>query len=285
MDYLKDYMKVAKDDFAKLRPDWDWFIFKTLEEQNKHFAEYMVKRIKKANETNSRFSVVLPTGPIDYSFFVEKVNRENIPLKNLYIFMMDEYCRDEKTLIDNNHPLSFRKFIYSLLYDSVKPELRIKKENLNFPDPSDITLYQRKIDETGGIDVVFGGFGLNGHLAFNDPPGKESECTVENVKNSTTRVVRLSCETISQNALGGTRGLLELVPPLAVTIGMKEMLAADEIHMYLLRKWHSGIFRKCLFGPVTPKVPGSFLQEKRKVKIHMPEYVAEPPVVVVTLDI
>ena len=95
---------------------------------------------------------------------------------------------------------------------------------------------ERRIEETGGINVVFGGFGLNGHLAFNDPPDKENECTVQNVRNSTTRVVHLSRETISQNALGGTRGLLELVPPIAVTIGMQEMLAADEIHLYLLRK-------------------------------------------------
>ena len=285
MDYLQDYMRVPKDKFSELRPDWDWLFFKTLEEQNIYFAEYMVKKIKEANKTNSNFVVVLPTGPIDYSFFVKKVNEENVDLKNLYIFMMDEYCKDDKTLIDYNHPLSFRKYIYSLLYDSIKPELRIKRENLLFPDPSNLDLYKRRIEETGGINVVFGGFGLNGHLAFNDPPDKENECTVQNVRNSTTRVVHLSRETISQNALGGTRGLLELVPPIAVTIGMQEMLAADEIHLYLLRKWHSGILRRCLFGSISPKVPGSFLQEKKNIKIHMPEYVAELPLVVVTLDI
>ena len=108
---------------------------------------------------------------------------------------------------------------------------------------------------------------------------------MENVKNSSTRVLALSRETITQNALGGTRGLVELVPRLAVTIGMKQMLAANEIDLYLLRKWHAGVFRRCLFGPVTPRVPGSFLQEHPKVKVHMPAYVAELPSVVVTLDI
>jgi glucosamine-6-phosphate deaminase len=285
MDYLKDYMKVKKEDFKSKRPGIEWNIFETLEKQNQYFADYMVKRIQEANSSDEKIAVVLPTGPIDYKPFVEKVNREGVNLKNLHIFMMDDYCKDWNTLIDEDHPLSFRKFIVNLLYESVKPELRVKRENLLFPDPADPDMYQRRIEQVGGLDVVFGGFGLNGHLAFNDPPDEESLCTEDNVKNSKTRVLKLSRETISQNALGGTRGLLELVPTLAITIGMKEMLSAQEVHLYLLRKWHSGIFRRCLFGPVTPKVPGSYLQQHQKVKVHMPEYVAELPIVVVTLDI
>ena len=81
------------------------------------------------------------------------------------------------------------------------------------------------------------------------------------------------------------RGLLELVPPMAITIGMKEMLAAKEIHIYLLRKWHSGIMRRCFFGEISPKVPSTFLQEHPNKKVFMPEYVAEKPVVVTRLDI
>ena len=285
MSYIRDYMRVPKRDFSQRRPGIEWRVFPSLAEQNEHFASHMVARIRAAGDRNQRFVVVLPTGPIDFEPFVRMVNEQRVSLANLNVFMMDEYCKDPETLIDEDHPLSFRKYVRGLLIESVDPGLRMEPDALLFPNPADPGMYRQRIDELGGIHVVFGGFGVNGHLAFNDPPDEDRDCTVENVRNSTTRVLRLSRETITQNAIGGTRGLLELVPPLAVTIGMQEMMAAHEIHIYLLRKWHSGVFRRCLFGPVTPKVPGSFLQEHPKVRVHMPEYVAQTPEVIVTLDI
>jgi len=280
-----NYAQVKKEDFSKSRPDMEFTIFQTLEEQNDYFASYMVDQIEKTAAQGQNFVVVFPTGPIDYLPFVQLVNSHNLSLKNLHVFMMDEYCKDENALIDPDHPMSFQGFINNLFLEQVKEELRFPAGQLHFPNPAEPETFTKAIEELGGIDVVFGGLGLSGHLAFNDPPDEEELCTVDLVKNSVTRVVHLTRETIAQNALAGTRGLLEAVPPLAVTIGMKEMLAAKEIHMYLLRKWHSGILRKCLFGPVTPKVPGSFLQEHSNVKIFMPEYVAELPGMNVTLDI
>ncbi|HBE04431.1 MAG: hypothetical protein A2096_10495 [Spirochaetes bacterium GWF1_41_5] len=285
MNYFKDYMMVEKKDFKNRKPGVDWIIFPDAEKQNRHFAELMTNRISEANKQNKNFAVVLPTGPIDYQPFVDLINKKKISMKNTYIFMMDEYCADEKNLIDENHPLSFRKFIRSLLYSGVKEPLRIPYEQLMFPDPANPAGYGNKIQEVGGLDITFGGFGVNGHLAFNDPPEDPALCTEENVKNSVTRVLSISRETVTQNAIGGTRGLLELVPPLAITIGMKEMLASREIHLYMIRKWHSGILRRCLFGTVDPKVPGSYVQQHPKVTVCMPEYVAELPMVVVTLDI
>ena len=280
-----DYMQVKKEEFSRLRPNIKWKFFSSLEEQNLHFADYMIQSIVNANLRGKKLVVVLPTGPIDYRPFVDRVNADKVLLKNLHVFMMDEYCKDEKTLVDEDHPLSFRRFIRTTLMDAVDPKLRLPDGNLLFPDPANPGCFDARIEELGGVDVVFGGFGVTGHLAFNDPPDEESECTVENVRDSATRVLRISRETITQNAIGGTRGLLELVPPLAVTIGMKPMLSARKIHQDLLRKWHSGVFRKCLFGPVTPKVPGSFLQQHSNVTVHMPDYVAQLPEVIVTLDV
>ncbi len=44
MSYMKDYMLVKKNDFKSKRPGMDWRIHKTLEEQDEHFAEYMVEK-------------------------------------------------------------------------------------------------------------------------------------------------------------------------------------------------------------------------------------------------
>jgi glucosamine-6-phosphate deaminase len=285
MNHLADYMTVTRSRFRKLRPRVRWRVFETLREQDAHFAGDLVRRLRAARRRGAELAVVLPTGPIDYRPFVRLVNRERVSLGNLHVFMMDEYCRDDRTWIEQDHPLAFRPFIRGLLQEGVRRELRMPADQLRFPDPADPGAFTRSIAELGGIDVAYGGLGVNGHLAFNDPPDDPRECTVEAVRDSVTRVVRLSRETITQNAIAGTRGLIELVPPLAVTIGMRELLSAREVHLYLLRKWHAGIFRRCLFGPVTPTVPGSFLQEHPALTVHLPEYVVAPPVVVVTLDV
>ena len=42
------------------------------------------------------------------------------------------------------------------------PEQRV------FPDPADPGKVDRLIEELGGVDIAFGGIGINGHLAFNE---------------------------------------------------------------------------------------------------------------------
>ena len=282
---LIDYASLSSDQFAVLRPDIEFTVSDSLAVQNDHFARYMGGRLQEAAARDATFSVVLPTGPIDYLPFVEHINRQRISMRHMHVFMMDDYCADETHLVDEGHPLSFRGFVNDLLLDQVDPELRMPADQLRFPDPADPAAFTARVATVGGVDVAYAGIGLSGHLAFNDPPDDEAECTVANVRDSLTRVVRLSRETIAQNALAGTRGLLEAVPPLAITIGMRELLEAREVHVYLLRKWHSGIVRKTFFGPVTPSMPASFLQEHPCVKVFMPGYVAAVPGVNVTLDI
>jgi glucosamine-6-phosphate deaminase len=278
-------MKIEKDEFNTLKPNWEWNVFHDVHSMDKHFAHHLAGLIEKKNRTNDKLAIVLPTGPVDFLPFVKEINTRRISMKNLFVFMMDEYCKDSTHLIDEDHPISFRKHIWNILYYSVDENLRMDSKHLYFPDPGNLEAYTRKIEEVGGIEITFAGFGINGHLAFNDPPEETEGIDEEQVYNSTTRVVKLSRDTIIQNTLAGTRGLIELVPPLAVTIGLKEILSSKEVHLYLPRRWHSGIMRRCLFGDITPKVPGSYLQKHPKVKIHMPAYVADVPIVSVQLDI
>ncbi len=48
---------------------------------------------------------IVPAGPIDqWDYFIERVHREQISLKNLWIFMMDEYLDWESRLIPEDAP-------------------------------------------------------------------------------------------------------------------------------------------------------------------------------------
>jgi glucosamine-6-phosphate deaminase len=280
-----DYYSYELEDFKRDKPDWEFLHFSSRDEQNAFFAADLVKRLRANERENRKTVIVLPVGPIEYRPLVELSNSEGISLENLVVFFMDEYCEPDGTYIDRSHPLSFRRFVEENLYGVLREENRMPEENIIFPNAKDPSETISRIEEFGGIEVTYGGFGITGHLAFNDPPESAKERTEENVRYSTVRMVNLSRETLVQNAMGGTGGNVDLIPRHAVTLGMKEMLSASEIHLYLLRTWHAGIMRKALFGPITPECPGSYVQHHEKVRVCMTPEALALPAVNVTLNI
>ena len=92
-----------------------------------------------------------------------------------------------------------------------------------------------------------------------------------------TRVVRLSRETITINAVAAAGGNLDRIPKLAVTVGMRQILESRKVRIYMNREWQAAIVRKVLHGPVTPAVPASLLQAHRDVRFTIAAYVARLP--------
>ena len=78
------------------------------------------------------------------------------------------------------------------------------------------------IEELGGVDIAFGGIGITGHLAFNEP---QPELTAEQFAQLPTRVLDIHPETRATNCVGDLGGALEDMPRKCVTIGMKEILS------------------------------------------------------------
>jgi len=280
-----DIYALTRDAFSRLRPGMKFLYFADLDAQHRHFARNLADRITKNNAAGRPTRLILPTGPLHYEWLVRLVNEEQISLKNLHVVMMDEFCDDHGNVIPEEHPLSFRRFICSLLLDGVSEGLRMSDEQLHFPDPKAPEATTRLIEQIGGIDVTYTGVGIDGHLAFNEPPTTEEDATEEKVRHSRTRVLDVAPQTIAQYGMAGTNGNVDIIPRRAVTVGVAELLGAREIHMYFLRNWHSGIMRKTLFGPVTPWWPSSYVQTHPKVTVHMPEYVAAPPTLNVLLNV
>jgi len=281
-DYYQDYYLIPPEEFEQRRPSMTFRIVETLEDLNNHFARELADLLQRNNGKGALTRVILPVGPLHYRPFAQLCNGEGISCRDLVIFMMDEYCHEDGTAIPFDHPLSFRAFMERDLLSLLDDDKRIPPEQVIFPDPQDWGLTQRKMDEFGGVDVCYAGFGINGHIAFNEPP--EGETDAEAVRGSTTRVLRLSRESMTQMAIGGTGGNCELIPPKAVTIGMKQLLSAEEIHLVFMRTWHAGVMRRALFGPVTPSYPASFIQTHPKVTVTMTSYAAEVPVLNVTMS-
>ena len=154
---------------------------------------------------------------------------------------------------------------------------RVAEENRIFPHPSCPEKIGTLIEELGGVDICFGGVGINGHLAFNEPPDPSLEMTAEEfaacLPGSSSSI------TAPGSAMPSRRpgGNIEAMPRLAITVGMKEILAARSVHIYLNRSWQAAVVRRMIHGPVTAQVPASLLQNHPDVRCVMIPEAAELP--------
>ena len=222
---------------------------------------------------------ILPVGPVgQFDIIAERCNHERISLRDLVVINMDEYLTaDGKEFISIDDPLSFHRHMRDHFFGKLAPDLAPLPGQRLFPDPRDLSAIPAAIEKYGGTDVCFGGIGITGHVAFNDPPEPDETVTVDEFAERATRVVRLSRETRLINSITTSRGNIDRIPQLASTVGMKEILGARKVRIYMNRFWQSAIVRKILHGPVTPAVPASLLQRHPNTRLVIADYVGELP--------
>ncbi len=236
-------------------------------------AREMAEEIKRKNGETTVF--ICPVGPVgQYPYFVELVNREEISLKNVWFLNMDEYLTDEKTWIDRTHKLSFRGFMDREVYGRINPELVMPESQRVFPDPRDPENMGRLIGELGGVDICFGGIGINGHVAFNEA---QDELTPDQFRALPTRVLEISRETRTANAIGELSGAIDDMPRWCVTIGMREICGARKVRLGCFRDWHRAVVRHACYGEVSAHFPVTLLQEHPDALLRITEFVADLP--------
>jgi len=225
-------------------------------------------------------TLICPVGPLNYEHFAAEVVRRGLTCRHLRTINMDEYLDENDELIPTSHPLSFRRFMEETFFSRLPDDKRPLPENIIFPDPKAPEKVTEVIDSIGGADICWAGFGITGHVAFNDPPEMLGEPTgLENCRNCKTRQLTISPMSTAQMAIGGTNGNVEILPTRAVTVGMYEMLKSARFHCTFMRSWHAGLWRRAFLGPVTSSFPGSLLQEHPNLTITLTALAAAPPMI------
>jgi glucosamine-6-phosphate deaminase len=273
---VEDFSRLRFEDFARRRP----FPFRLAEnaaDLNRRIAGEAVGLIERAGREGRPLLMILPVGPLDYAHWARLCNERNVSCAGLTILGMDEYLADDDAPIEPTHPMSFRGFIDRTLVAPLQPQLRPRPDQVRFPDPREPAAATALVESFGGADVCYGGMGITGHFAFNDPPGPGEPAAAELVRDSRTRCLAISRESATQMAMGGVDGNWDILPRRAVTLGMYELLRSKRIHLTFMRSWHAGVLRRALFGPVTAQCPGSFLQEHPNVEVTLTRLAARVP--------
>jgi glucosamine-6-phosphate deaminase len=226
-------------------------------------ARELVDEIRLRNAGGEKTRAIIPCGPSCwYEPFTALVNAEGVSLDNFEVFHMDECLDWQGRELPRNHPYSFRGFMEHHFYDPVDSSLTVPEENRYWVMPDNIREIQERI-AAEPIDITYGGWGQDGHIAYNQARRDPfSRLTVEDVRHSTVRVQNNNIDTIIALAQRTFGSAYQFVPPMSVTLGVKECLSAKKVRLFSdTGSWKQTALRVALFGPITSEYPITLLQE------------------------
>lgn len=226
-------------------------------------ARELADEIEANNLAGKVTRAIIPCGPACwYRPFTDLINEENISLKRLVVFHMDE-CLDWQGMeLPRRHPYSFRGFMERHFYDPVLPGISVPAENRKWLNAGNIKEIREEI-EAAPIDITYGGWGQDGHIAYNQTRRHPfSHISLDELRTSTIRIQDNNLDTIIALAQRTFGSAYQFVPPMSVTLGIKECLSARKIRLFSdTGSWKQTALRVALFSPVTTEYPITLCQE------------------------
>jgi glucosamine-6-phosphate deaminase len=232
-------------------------------EMGRTMARELVDEIREHARRGEPTRAILPCGPSCwYKPFTELVHAERVSLQDLVVFHMDECLDWQGRELPRRHPYSFRGFMEREFYGPVDPDLAVPERNRIWPAPDSIAELTEKI-RSAPIDLTYGGWGQDGHIAYNQARREPfSPLSLDDVRNATVRVQYNNVDTILALANRTFGTAWQFVPPMSVTLGVKECLSARKVRLFSdTGPWKQTALRVALFSPPTPEYPITLLQE------------------------
>ena len=226
----------------------------------RHVAQLIAAVIRERQSQGQRAVLGLPTGstPVDvYRELIRMHRDEGLDLSNVVTFNLDEFFG-----LASDRLQSYHRWMNEHFFDHVN----IPREQIHIPDgtisPEQVDdhcrQYEEQIRQAGGIDIQLLGIGRNGHIGFNEP---------FSVRNSRTRLAML--DSLTRRDAGSDFFSEENVPTYALTMGLGTILEARKIVLIALGEHKGTVIRETAEGPVTPRVPASYLQEHAGAALYV----------------
>jgi len=225
-------------------------------------ARELVDLVADRNAQGLPTRAIVPCGPRSwYEPWTREVNERRVSLRNLTVFHMDECLDRHGRPLPEGHPYNFRSFMERHFYGGIDPELAVPEDQRCFLLPETAAEIAERIAEAP-IDLTLGGWGQDGHVAYNQADRRPfSRMSLEELASSTIRIQENNPDTIIALAHRTFGGAYQFVPPLSITLGMRECLSAARIRLFSdTGAWKQTAFRVALFSDPTPEYPITLLQ-------------------------
>ncbi len=243
-------------------------------------AQELVQDIEACNRRGEEFRAIIPCGPSAwYQPFVLLVNERNVSLKRFVVYHMDECLDWQGRELPRAHPYSFRGFMERHFYDPVRAELAVPEGNRFWLSPSTMEEVRETI-RTRQPHLTLGGWGQDGHIAYNQARRHPySQVTLEELKDSSVRIQENNWDTIIALGHRTFGAAWQFVPPLSVTLGLRECLSAQRVRLFSdTGAWKQTALRVALFSLPTTEYPITLLQGHRDALLTATLETARHPV-------
>lgn len=170
-------------------------------------------------------------------------------------FHMDEYLG-----LDPGAPQRFGTWLREVLLDRV-PIGAAHLIDIG-GDPHDAAEAYAALLAAAPIDLTCLGIGVNGHLAFNDPPADLDD-------PEPVRIVELDEVSRRQQVDDGCFATLAEVPHRAITLTVPVLLSAEEIFCMVPGARKRAAVTAALHGPVTGRLPASALRIHPRCTVYV----------------
>jgi glucosamine-6-phosphate deaminase len=190
--------------------------------------------------------VIFASAPSQETTLRHLAGRPGIDWSRVTAFHMDEYLG-----LAPDAPQRFGNWLRGALLD------RVPVGTVHLIDPGDGP--QATVDRYSAlltaapIDIICLGIGVNGHLAFNDPPADFGD-------RALVKVVTLDDVSRRQQVDDGCFATLAEVPVQAVTLTIPALLSAAELFCMVPGAQKKRAVTEALFGAIDGSVPASALR-------------------------
>jgi len=249
-------------------------------EMGRKMALELVELVDANNSEGLPTRAIVPCGPASwYAPWTEEVNARGLSLANLTVFHMDECLDAQGRPIPAEHPYNFRTFMERHFYGGIRPELNVPPERRFWLLPATADAVAEAIAEAP-IDLTLGGWGQDGHVAYNQARRHPfSHVTLEELADSTIRIQENNLDTVIALAQRTFGAAYQFVPPMSITLGMRECLSATRVRLYSdTGAWKQTAFRVALFSEPTSEYPITLLQRHPDAMITATLETARHPV-------
>ena len=191
--------------------------------------------------------IIAAAAPSQNEILAYLVKSKNIDWSRVTAFYMDEYIG-----ISKDAPQGFGNFLKRNLFDKVP----FKKVNYLWAgeNPAEECERYAALLKKAPIDVLLGGIGENGHLAFNDPPVADFNDPL------TVKIVELEPACRNQQVNDGCFASLKDVPKQAMTLTIPILMSASHIVCTVPGPTKAVAAGRMIKGPVETKCPASILR-------------------------
>jgi glucosamine-6-phosphate deaminase len=194
--------------------------------------------------------ILFAAAPSQSEMLAALVSAPNIDWPRVTAFHMDEYLG-----LSPDAPQQFGNWLRRAIFDRLPFGAihLIRSQTGPSADPESAAAEYALLLDQAPIDLVCLGIGVNGHLAFNDPPADLHDPAM-------VKVVQLDAACRKQQVDDGLFATLADVPERALTVTIPTLLRAHRLYCCVPGESKREAVRRALTDPIGPDFPATALR-------------------------